>query len=89
MTVALVAGQITASTTAALIHQTDADGCTISISSDISAGQHVRIGPLGVTTANGFILDGQNIMTIQLPPAAALYAITAAGTCIVSKLVSN
>jgi hypothetical protein len=87
--VALVAGQITASTTAALIHQTDADGCTISISADIGAGQHVYIGPIGVTTANGFILDGQNIMTIQLPPAAALYAVTASGTCTVSKLASD
>jgi hypothetical protein len=87
--VALVAGQITASTTAALIHQTDADGCTISISADIGAGQHVRIGPLGVTTSNGFILDGQNILTIQLPPAAALYGVLVSGTCIVSKLVSD
>jgi len=86
---ALVAGQMTASTTAALIHQTDADGCTISISCDISAGQHVRIGPLGVTTADGFILDGQNILSIKLPPAAALYAVTATGSCTVSKLVSD
>lgn len=86
---ALVAGQMTASTTAALIHQTDADGCTICISADIGSGQHVRIGPPGVTTANGFILDGQNILTITLPPAAAVYAVTASGTCIVSKLVSD
>lgn len=86
---ALVAGQMTASTTAGLIHQTDADGCTISISADIGSGQHVRIGPAGVTTANGFILDGQNILTIQLPPAAALYAILVSGTCTVSKLVSD
>lgn len=86
---ALVAGQITASTTAALLHQTDADGCELSISANIGTGQHVYIGPLGVTTSNGFILDGQNIFYIKLPAAAALYGVTDSGTCIVSKLVSD
>ena len=86
---ALVAGQITASTTAALFHQTDVDGCDLVIAADISAGQHVSIGPAGVTTANGFIFDGNNILHIKLPPAAALYVVTNTGTCTVSKLVSD
>lgn len=86
----IVAAQITVSNTAAvLIHQTDADGCDIVLAADISAGQHVELGPSSVTATDGFIFDGGTNLHFTMPPGSALYAITNTGSCIVSKLVGN
>lgn len=87
---ALIAGQITVTTAAAvLIHQTDADGCDIILAADISAGQHVALGAAGVTTSNGFIFDGGNNLHLNMPAGSALYGIANTGTATVSKLVSD
>ena len=87
---ALTAGQITVNSAAAvLIHQTDADGCTVTLAADIGAGQHVVLGPAGVTTSTGYIFDGGRDIHVMLPAGSALYGIANAGTCTVSKLVSD
>lgn len=87
---ALVAGRITVTSVAAvLIHQTDADGCDIILAADISAGQHIALGPVGVTTSNGFIFDGGSNLHLTMPAGSALYGIANNGTVIVSKLVSD
>lgn len=86
----IVAGQITVgNVTAALIHQTDADGCDIVIAADISPGQHVELGPSAVTASTGFIFDGGSNLHFTMPPASAIYGITNTGSCTVSKLVGD
>ena len=87
---ALTAGQITVTAAAAvLIHQTDADGCDIILAADISPGQHVELGPAGVTVSTGFIFDGGSNLHLTMPAGSALYGIANTGTAIVSKLVSD
>lgn len=87
---ALTAGQVTAnSTSAVLLHQTDADGCDILVAADIGSGQHVCLGPAGVTTSTGYIFDGGRDIHFTMPAGSALYVIANSGTCTVSKLVSD
>ncbi len=87
---AIVAGQITVTNTAAvLIHQTDADGCDIIVSADIGSGQHVELGAANVTAGTGFIFDGGSNLHFAMPAGSALYGITNSGTATVSKLVSD
>ena len=87
---AIVAGQITVTTTApVLIHQTDADGCDIILAADIGTNQHVVLGPPDVTVTTGLIFDGGSNLHFTMPPGSALYGISNNGTAVVSKLVSD
>ena len=85
----IVTAQIEVGTTRVLLHQTDADGCHLSIHADVGAGSHVHIGGATVTTANGYQLDGHDVFQMSLPPTAALYAIKDSGTATVSILAVN
>lgn len=40
----------------------------------------VYIGPLGVTSSNGFLIDNGDKLTITVPAASSLYAIMATGS---------
>ena len=85
----IVTAQIEVGTTRVLLHQTDADGCHLSIHADVGAGSHVHIGDATVTTANGFEIDGHDVFQMLLPPTSALYAIQDSGTATVSILAVN
>jgi hypothetical protein len=87
--VPIVTAQIEVGTTRVLLHQTDADGCHLSIHAAVGAGSHVHIGGITVTTANGYELDGHDIFQMSLPPTEALYAIKDSGTSTVSILAVN
>ncbi len=85
----ITTSQVTVGTTRVLLHQTDADGCTISVHSDAGAGTDTYIGNATVTAANGYQLDGQTNIQFALPPTSALYAVTSSGTHTLSILVVN
>ena len=85
----IVTAQIAVGTTRVLLHQTDADGCHLSIHADVGAGSHVHIGSATVTTANGYEIDGHDVFQFSLPPTSALYAIKDSGTATVSILAVN
>ena len=84
----ITSGQVTVNTIApVLIHQTDADGTIIVIEANCSSGQHVYIGPAGLTSENGYIFDGGSNLDITMPPGSALYGLANNNTVVVSKLV--
>jgi hypothetical protein len=87
--VPITTSQVTVGTTRVLLHQTDADGCHLSIHADVGAGSHIHIGGATVTTANGYELDGHDVFQMSLPPTSALYAIKDSGTSTVSILAVN
>lgn len=81
--------QITLTTSAALVHQADADGCHIVISNHEGTGSEAYLGAAGVTTSTGHRLDGKDSLNIVLTPGAAVYGVAASGTISISKIVSN
>lgn len=84
----LISGQVTADTTTpVLIHQTDADGCHMILEANCSTGQHVYLGPAGVSSTTGYIFDGGSNLEIDLPPGSALYGLANNNTVVISKLV--
>lgn len=85
----ITTAQIEVGTTRVLLHQTDADGCNISVHSDAGTGTDTFIGNSTVTTSNGFQLDGQTFIQLDIPPTSALYAVTSSGTHTLSILVMN
>ncbi len=85
----ITTAQIEVGTTRVLLHQTDADGCHLSIHADVGAGSHIHIGNATVTTANGYELDGHVTFQISMPPTTAIYAVQDSGTATVSIMVTN
>ncbi len=85
----ITTAQVSVSTTRVLLHQTDADGCHLSIHADIGSGSHIHIGDATVTTANGYELDGHDTFQISMPPTTAIYAVKDSGTGTVSIMVTN
>jgi hypothetical protein len=85
----ITTSQVTVGTTRVLLHQTDADGCNISVHSDAAAGTHIHLGDATVTTANGYELDGHDTFQISMPPTTALYGVKDSGTATVSIMVTN
>lgn len=85
----ITTAQFEVSTTRVLLHQTDADGCHITVHADIGPGNHIHIGDATVTTANGFELDGHDSLSFVMPPTSALHAVADSGTATVSVLVVN
>jgi hypothetical protein len=87
--VPITTAQIEVGTTRVLLHQTDADGCHLSIHADIGAGSHIHIGNATVTTANGYQLDGHETFQISMPPTSALYGVKDSSTATVSIMAVN
>lgn len=85
----ITTAQVEVSTTRVLLHQTDADGCHITVHADVGPGTHIHLGNGTVTTANGFELDGHQSLQFFMPPASSLYAIQESGTNTVSVMVAN
>jgi hypothetical protein len=72
-----------------LLHQTDADGCFITVHSDAGGGTDTYLGNSTVTAANGYELDGQTTIQFHMPPTSSLHAITSSGTHTLSIMVTN
>jgi len=87
--VPITTSQVTVGTTRVLLHQTDADGCNISVHSDAGAGTDTYLGDATVTASNGFQLDGQTFIQLDMPPTSALYAVTSSGSHTLSILAVN
>jgi hypothetical protein len=87
--VPITTSQVTVGTTRVLLHQTDADGCTILVHSDAGGGTDTYLGNATVTAANGYQLDGQTNIQFALPPTSALYGVTSSGSHTLSILVVN
>lgn len=85
----ITTSQVTVGTTRVLLHQTDADGSHISVHSDAGTGTDTFLGDSTVTASNGFQLDGQTFIQLDMPPTSALYAITSSGTHTLSLMVVN
>ena len=85
----ITTSQVTVGTTRVLLHQTDADGCHINVHSDAGGGTDTFLGDVTVTASNGFELDGQTFIQLDMPPTSALYAITSSGTHTLSVMVVN
>jgi hypothetical protein len=87
--VPITSAQVTVGTTRVLLHQADADGCTIAVHAAVGSGSHIHLGDSTVTTANGFELDGHETFQISMPPTTAIYAVKDSGTATVSIMVVN
>ncbi len=85
----ITSAQVAVGTTRVLLHQTDADGCSIAVHADVGSGSHIHLGDSTVTTANGFELDGHATLQFYMPPTSALYAVKDSGSNTVSVLVVN
>ncbi len=85
----ITTSQVTVGTTRVLLHQTDADGCTISLHMEAGSGQHIHIGDATVTTANGLEIDAHQVIQFTLPPTSALYGVKDSGTATISILAVN
>ena len=85
----ITTAQISVSTSRVLLHQTDADGCNISVHSDAGTGTDTFLGDVTVTASNGFELDGQTFIQLDMPPTTAIYAVQDSGTATVSIMVTN
>ncbi len=85
----ITTAQVTVGTSRILLHQTDADGCTISLHMSAGSGQHIHIGDATVTTANGLEIDAHQVIQFTLPPTSALYGVKDSGTAEVSIMAVN
>ncbi len=85
----IITAQVSVSTTRVLLHQTDADGCFITVHSDAGAGTDTYLGDSAVTAANGYELDGQTTIQFSMPPTSSLHAITSSGTHTLSIMAVN
>jgi len=84
--VALVTGKYLLTAAAQLIHQTDADGCHIVVHTD---GNHIYIGPDGLTATNGYTLDAHVDFRIDMPPGTRLWALDTQANATLWKLVTD
>lgn len=85
----ITTSQVTVGETRVLLHQTDADGCTISLHMSAGSGQHIHIGDATVTIENGLEIDAHQIVQFTLPPTSALYGVKDSGTAEVSIMAVN
>lgn len=85
---ALAASQVSVTTTATPLEQSDADGISVLVR-NTHATTSVFLGGVGVTTTTGYELLAGGAASINLFPGETLYGVAATGTARIDTLANR